>query len=103
MFFLEPLYVGDMLHMAATVLWSTPEEIQIQVEAFRVDPLSGGRQRTNLFNFRYDTVVREGNETQMCIAPPVYPRDYKECISFLEARRRYLMRREGTFRAEEKE
>ncbi|EPT27727.1 putative acyl-CoA thioesterase 9 [Toxoplasma gondii TgCatPRC2] len=92
-FFLQPLFVGQMAEMVSCVVWSEVDEVQIQVEAFCVDPVSGNKKKTNIFHFRYDTVV-DANDTWRRETPQkVYPSDYADCISFLEARRRYLLRK----------
>ncbi|PFH36672.1 hypothetical protein BESB_048640 [Besnoitia besnoiti] len=92
-FFLQPLFVGEMTMMVSTVVWSQADEVQIQVEAFRVDPVSGDRKKTNIFHFRYDTLIDEKDTWRRKIPPKVFPSDYADYISFLEARRRYFLRR----------
>ncbi|PHJ15887.1 acyl- thioesterase [Cystoisospora suis] len=91
-YFLEPLFVGEMVMMRSTVVWVTAAEIQVQVEAFRVDPVSGEKKKTNIFNFRYGTRVHDEDLPRQEKPPPVFPQNYADCIAFIEARRRDMLR-----------
>ncbi|CEM15433.1 unnamed protein product [Vitrella brassicaformis CCMP3155] len=85
-FFLKPVEVGAMVQYVARSIFTAPDEMQVQVDAYQVDPTTGVRDRSNVFHFHYEPVD----------APPptIVPRDYEEFMLYLEGRRRYLRRKQ---------
>jgi acyl-coenzyme A thioesterase 9 len=81
--FIRPVNIGTIIEMTARVTYTKDNFMIVLVNVEEIDPQSSARTYTNKLTF-----VFECDQSEAAV-PEVLPRDYEECVLFLNGRRTY--------------
>ncbi|GFN88559.1 acyl-CoA thioesterase 9, mitochondrial [Plakobranchus ocellatus] len=82
MLFFKPVEIGDVLHLASTIIYTNGPYLQVHVRAEVINPEKGTNEITNDFTFTFETAIPD--------LPSVMPMYYSEAMMYLNGRRRHL-------------
>jgi acyl-coenzyme A thioesterase 9 len=87
--FRNPVPIGSILLFTSSVVFSRApisSSFQIMVTAEVIDPSSGARVITNIFNFTFSSSLMDTKHLSQ-----VLPRTYEESMKYLEGKRKWEM------------
>lgn len=79
--FVKPVTVGSVMEFTSTIVYSQDLFIVVQVDAYKVDPSSSFRSKTNVLSYIFTA------PSNVPYIRQIMPSEYDEFVLFLEGRR----------------
>ena len=90
MSFLEPIRIGEHVHLHARVIYTGRTSMQVEVRVYRENPLKG---TTALATTAYLTFVAIDQDSRPVAVAPLLPQTDEERVCFQQAQQRYQSRK----------